>query len=901
MFEAPKPCVLQLQTGEASANINWLDVVKERNYQAEYKGDGFYHFHMRDRGVIVQLSAFQHNMILSGLIRKLVQPWSYERDVQTELNTLALTAEMVSRMNQLASQVIKANNTVLEEILRRDRILRRNPEPSQRSAGSPFPLESVKEPATFTPVQVDAGSLDGMAIETQRTDVQASASKRSTGIRNFPQNRAWPEEVLEKLPLWFKGEVRKNLSQKEIARDFHRTFKQERTFSAIEAQVYSLTGKSPFRKQNKKASRKRPVSLTPHASPPPPQPSESVDFTQQLISRSNIEVHALHLASNLLPYLNFEDCEDGSLYDLHGVQPADPESESSDSYAVPEQDTANHMLRCRHAPQDHEVRSGTSQNEWPFRGSHQTEESPNGHPMFSDLVPESQPRNDNSVNVLVATSGMVDSCLSRSSPLEPSRISEPIQSPIRHPSEGDTTLKELGQTFIHLTESSAMHVEQTDTAHDNQPSERLSPQSSPHGNVLARGSANEGSNNESHAESVLGALTIPKSSTPVQVPEPSSTGSSTERHPQHCGMDGPTTDTSERPLTDEELIIRYLHEKSKAEAARSHRPWNGKDLSRLPAWYMKRKNLLEKTLEVQFLRDFGHYRTASAIGTASRKKRKADSRHKNVPSTPTPGQLAPVVPAVLDTKRVSRPPNAIIGSDTPSLNPPHTIAVPSNENTKLKHPPLERPQSPQLNQLQVLDNTERPSRNSPPLRESEEAVDQNPSAAVASECASEQMAFSTPPENVDKTSTLGNICHRVEITPKPPDRFRAIDGGNFLPTEPSLSEMTPLAQMETNERDALPGGQGSLEQNETTVEQARDDQNVSPKEGPRGKLSSDAVFAMVTRHFEACQIYMSYLTFFFLFPPLSLLASHADCFYSTHLQVEEDALTSLPLGTNRRV
>lgn len=72
MFEAPKSCVLQLHNDEASANINWLDVVKERNYEAEYKGNGIYHFHMRDRGVIVQLSAFQHNMILSGLPRKLI-------------------------------------------------------------------------------------------------------------------------------------------------------------------------------------------------------------------------------------------------------------------------------------------------------------------------------------------------------------------------------------------------------------------------------------------------------------------------------------------------------------------------------------------------------------------------------------------------------------------------------------------------------------------------------------------------------------------------------------------------------------------------------------------------------------------------------------------------------------
>ncbi|KAI2716317.1 hypothetical protein DTO013F2_7604 [Penicillium roqueforti] len=817
MLGAPKPCVLQLQNDEASANINWLDVVKERNYQAEHKGNGIHHFHMRDRGVIVQLSAFQHNMILSGLPRKLVQPWSYERDVQTELNTLALTAEMTSRVNQIASEVIKANNTVLEEVLRRDRILRRNPEPSQRSAGSPFPLESAEEPAIFTPAQVDGGSLDGMTIETQRTDVQASASKRDAGTQNFPKNRAWPAEILKQLPLWFEHQVHENLSEEEIARNFHRTFKQKRTFHAIEAKVYFLTGKSPFRKRNKKTSRKRPVVFTPRSSPPPSQPSESVDFTQQLISRSNIEVHALRLVSNLLPYLNSEDCEDGSLYVLHGVQPADPEPESSDSHAVLEQDTANQMLRFRHVPQEHELQSGTSQNEWPVRGSHQAEESPKDHPVFSDLAPESQPTNDNPINVLAETSGMADSCFPRSSPLERPRISEPIQSSIRHPSEGDTTLEELGQTLIHGVESSAMHVEQKDTAHGNQRSKRLSPQSSSRGNPLARGSANEGSNNESHTESVA------RSPTTFQVPEPSSTGNSTEHHPQNCGMDEPTIDTFERALIDEELIRRCLREKSKAQAARSHPNWNDKDLKRLPGWHMKRKNLSKERLEVEFLRDFRHYRSSSAIVTACRRKRKADSRHKDVTSAPTPGQLAPVVPAVLDTMRVSRSPNAIIGSDTPSLDPSHAIAIPSNENTTLKHPPLERPRSPQLNQPQALNNTERLSCNSPPpLKEGEEAVNQNSPTAVASECASKQVVFSAPLENVGNT------------TLNPPARFRAFNGGNVHPTEPNISEMTPLSQMGTNERDALPGGQENQQtSNHNIVEQKRKDQNVAQKTGSR--------------------------------------------------------------------
>ncbi|KAF4766202.1 hypothetical protein HAV15_010506 [Penicillium sp. str.  len=213
-------------------------------------------------------------------------------------------------------------------------------------------------------VQIDVDPLDGMAIETQRTDAQASASKSGAGTRN---------KVLKRLPLWFEDQVRKNQSQEEIAQNFHGTFKQKRTFHAIEAKVNFLTGQSPFRKRNKKTLRKGPVSSTPRSSPPAVQASGSVDSTQQLISRSNIEVHVLRLAPSLLPYLTFEDCEDGDPYGLHGVQPVDPEIETSDLHAVPEQDTANQMLSCQRAPQERESRSGTSQDESPVRGSHQAE------------------------------------------------------------------------------------------------------------------------------------------------------------------------------------------------------------------------------------------------------------------------------------------------------------------------------------------------------------------------------------------------------------------------------------------------------------------------------------------------------------------------------------------------
>ena len=87
-------------------------------------------------------------------------------------------------------------------------------------------------------------------------------------------------------------------------------------------------------------------------------------------------------------------------------------------------------------------------------------------------------------------------------------------------------------------------------------------------------------------------------------------------------MDGPTTNTPERAFIDEELVIRCLQEKSQAQAARSRRPWSKEHLNRLPGWLMNRKALSDERLEVEFLRDFGHHRTSSAINAACRKKKK---------------------------------------------------------------------------------------------------------------------------------------------------------------------------------------------------------------------------------------------------------------------------------------
>ena len=153
-----------------------------------------------------------------------------------------------------------------------------------------------------------------------------------------------------------------------------------------------------------------------------------------------------------------------------------------------------------------------------------------------------------------------------------------------------------------------------------------------------------------------------------------------------------------------------------------------------------------------------------------------------------------------------------------------------------------------------------------------------------------------------KIPTSGNRRHQVETTPKPPARFTAISGGNVHPTDPNISEMNPLVQLETNERDALPDEQGSQRApKEKSVGQERDHQNVSQNEGSQSKLSSSAVFAIVHRLFEASQS-MCRLTFSspFSSPSSFIWPCLPDCSYS-HLQVEKDALASQHLRTHRQV
>lgn len=104
LFGSPSPKIVQRGQNTMQKPISWPDIVTASNCKIENKEAGIFHYHLDDVEAIAELSEFQHSIVLSGLLQKLTQPWSYKRDVQTELYTLSSIADTAGLSIQLASR-----------------------------------------------------------------------------------------------------------------------------------------------------------------------------------------------------------------------------------------------------------------------------------------------------------------------------------------------------------------------------------------------------------------------------------------------------------------------------------------------------------------------------------------------------------------------------------------------------------------------------------------------------------------------------------------------------------------------------------------------------------------------------------------------------------------------------
>lgn len=118
LFDIPLSSALKLQGLESlfRHNLNviekhhsesvilWVDVVLSSTYESEQQSDGSYQIRV-DKGKVL-VSKEDHEFIMTGLPRQLVNPRSYPCDVASEINAVRLTHSQIAPWMDLASECL---------------------------------------------------------------------------------------------------------------------------------------------------------------------------------------------------------------------------------------------------------------------------------------------------------------------------------------------------------------------------------------------------------------------------------------------------------------------------------------------------------------------------------------------------------------------------------------------------------------------------------------------------------------------------------------------------------------------------------------------------------------------------------------------------------------------------
>lgn len=97
LFSESRPKVLEA----CNDDINWVDVVRECLVEVKRHDNGMYQYYLPKRKALVEMSEFDHCLVLSGIPRQLVHPKSHPSDVQAERRTLELLAKEISSWNDI--------------------------------------------------------------------------------------------------------------------------------------------------------------------------------------------------------------------------------------------------------------------------------------------------------------------------------------------------------------------------------------------------------------------------------------------------------------------------------------------------------------------------------------------------------------------------------------------------------------------------------------------------------------------------------------------------------------------------------------------------------------------------------------------------------------------------------
>jgi hypothetical protein len=100
LFSIPQPQIKEC-TATAAIPVQWADIARIPIYAPTRQEDGSYHLLLPDGKILVKLSKFDHDLMVTEIPRKVVDPKSYPCDMSAEIKATRLAKAQITLWKDL--------------------------------------------------------------------------------------------------------------------------------------------------------------------------------------------------------------------------------------------------------------------------------------------------------------------------------------------------------------------------------------------------------------------------------------------------------------------------------------------------------------------------------------------------------------------------------------------------------------------------------------------------------------------------------------------------------------------------------------------------------------------------------------------------------------------------------
>lgn len=109
LFNSLYPQTLQVEE-TCDSPVNWSDVIRSGVYDAEFQHHGKYHVRIEKGNALLELSKADHDFLLTGIPRQLLDPHSYPSDIALEINATELALKQMTHWKDIISGSMESSS-----------------------------------------------------------------------------------------------------------------------------------------------------------------------------------------------------------------------------------------------------------------------------------------------------------------------------------------------------------------------------------------------------------------------------------------------------------------------------------------------------------------------------------------------------------------------------------------------------------------------------------------------------------------------------------------------------------------------------------------------------------------------------------------------------------------------